>query len=100
AILNIADRDRLFSFISSSVGKIGVLVITLNRDSKHAGTLGIHIGTGIGLDHLLNAYLHIQSADDWNVITETLRPIEIDAAAGVKVSINVFNSSFTAILIA
>src|SRR5699024_9820519 len=45
-ILNIADRDRLFSFISSSVGKIGLRVINLNGASKPSGTIGIPFGTG------------------------------------------------------
>src|SRR5699024_7151075 len=80
-ILNIADRDRLFSFISSSVGKIGLRVINLNGASKPSGTIGIPFGSGFGVDHFLNAFFHILSPKDWNVITETLPPIEITSAA-------------------
>src|SRR5699024_5573315 len=98
-ILNIADRDRLFSFISSSVGKIGLRVINLNGASKPSGTIGIPFGTGFCVDHFLNAFLHILSSKEWNVITETLPPIEITSAACFKELIHVVTSSFTAFLI-
>src|SRR5699024_713939 len=45
-ILNIVICNRFFSFISSSVGKIGLRVINLNGASKPSGTIGIPFGTG------------------------------------------------------
>src|SRR5699024_3613172 len=63
-ILNIAVRDRLFSFISSSVGKIGFLVINLNGASKPSGIIGIPRGTGFCVVHFLNACLHILSSKE------------------------------------
>src|SRR5699024_2049373 len=80
-ILNIAERDRLFSFISSSVGKIGLRVINLNVASKPSGTIGIPLGTGFGVDHFVNAVLHILSSRECNVITRTRPPIAITSAA-------------------
>src|SRR5690625_7366629 len=74
-IRSFADRDLRFALNSSSVAKIGFLVISLNGASWSFGRIGKFLGTSLGVLHFLNACLHILSSNECNVITSSVTPI-------------------------
>ena len=66
--------DLEFIFISSSVGRIGFLVITFPFDflpHVHTGKFG---GQMHGFSFLRNAFFTILSSNEWNVMIHNLPP--------------------------
>ncbi|EAL15399.1 hypothetical protein protein [Bacillus cereus G9241] len=100
AILNFAERARLFSSNSISEGKIGFLVISFNFGLNSSGIIGNPGGNCGVVLFRLNVVLQIRSSKEWNVITLTLPPGLTISIADSNASSNTFNSSFTAIRIA
>src|SRR5699024_5135740 len=78
---NFADLARRFDATSLFAGRIGFFLSHLIGASNRSGIIGIAFGIGLGQLHFLNACLQILSANEWNVITTTLPPIAVAAAA-------------------